>query len=292
MNLTRVVERLRQYALLMRLHRPIGTFLLLWPMWWALWLASEGKPNAAVLIIFTVGTLIMRSAGCVINDYADRRIDPRVRRTKERPLALGTVSSQEALGLFAGLCLAAFGLVLLTNRLTILLSLAAVVLASVYPFTKRYTHLPQAVLGAAFAWAIPMAFAAQTGSVPLLSWQLFITAVLWTIAYDTIYAMVDREDDLVIGVKSSAILFGQADRLIVGLLQLAVLSLLAIIGYMQHLGGFFYAGLFIATALAAYQQYLIKDRNPARCFQAFLNNNWFGLVVFLGIAADFYWKNS
>jgi 4-hydroxybenzoate polyprenyltransferase len=280
-------ERIHRYALLMRLHRPIGIYLLLWPTLWALWLASQGRPDPLVLLVFVAGVVLMRSAGCVINDYADRHIDPHVRRTRDRPLAAGQVGEKEALWLFVGLCLSAFALVLSMNRLTILLSLPALALAVFYPFSKRYTYLPQAVLGAAFSWAIPMVFAAQTGSVPDLAWWVFLTALLWTIAYDTLYAMVDREDDLLIGVKSSAILFGRADRLVVGLLQLAVLGLLGLIGILAGLGWVYYLGLAVAAGLAAYQQYLIRGREARRCFQAFLDNHWFGATVFCGIAGDF-----
>jgi 4-hydroxybenzoate polyprenyltransferase len=284
-----MIKRLHQYFLLMRLHRPIGIFLLLWPALWALWIAGRGYPNILVTIIFVLGVILMRSAGCVINDYADRKIDPFVHRTRDRPLATGHVSTREALTLFVILCLVAFSLVLLMNTLTIALSLVAVLLAASYPFMKRYTYWPQVYLGAAFGWSIPMAFAAQTGTVPPLVWWLFITNILWTVAYDTMYAMVDREDDLVIGVKSTAILFGKADKAIVGGLHLVVLLLLFWIGQQIHLGSLYHLGLLIAAGLAIYQQWLIKNRQPEKCFQAFLNNNWFGAAVFAGIAAHYYW---
>ncbi len=283
-------ERLRQYALLMRLHKPIGILLLLWPTLWALWIAAAGHPDTRVLVVFVLGVVLMRSAGCVINDYADRNIDPHVRRTRERPIAAGRVTPREALVLFAVLCLMAFMLVLLMNRLTILLSLIGVLLAATYPFTKRYTHLPQVYLGAAFGWAVPMVFAAQTGAVPAVAWLIFIANVLWATVYDTMYAMVDREDDLRIGVKSTAILFGTADRLLIGLLQVLLMACLVWVGMWAGLGPVYYAGLAAAAVFALYQQYLIRARQPERCFQAFLNNNWFGATVFAGIAAHYLFR--
>jgi 4-hydroxybenzoate polyprenyltransferase len=283
------MKRLYQYALLMRLHRPIGILLLLWPTLWALFFAGHGYPDVLVTTVFVLGVILMRSAGCVINDYADRHIDPHVHRTHDRPIAAGRVSTREALILFIILCVVAFGLVLLMNLLTIALSVVAALLAASYPFMKRYTHWPQVYLGVAFGWSIPMAFAAQTNSIPLIVWWLFITNVLWTVAYDTMYAMVDREDDLVIGVKSTAILFGQADKMIIAGLQISVLLLLLWIGQHENLGILYYLGLLVASGLAIYQQWLIKDRNPQQCFQAFLNNNWFGAAIFAGIAAHYYW---
>jgi 4-hydroxybenzoate polyprenyltransferase len=232
----------------------------------------------------------MRSAGCVINDYADRHFDPHVRRTRDRPLAAGQVTEREALSVFIVLCLLAFALVLFLNLLTIALSFMAVLLAISYPFTKRYTYWPQAYLGIAFGWGIPMAFAAQTGTLPWLAWWLLIVNILWAIAYDTLYAMVDRDDDILIGVKSTAILFGKADKVIVAGLHFAVLLLLFWIGQQLHFGTLYHLGLLGATALAIYQQWLIKDRDPARCFQAFLNNHWFGATVFIGLALDYYWR--
>lgn len=281
-----MTEKLRQYAYLMRLHKPIGIFLLLWPTAWALWIAGDGYPDPLVVLVFAAGVVLMRSAGCVINDYADRDFDPHVARTRDRPIAAGRVKPREALVLFAVLCLAAFALVLLMNSLTIWLSLGGALLAAAYPFMKRYTHLPQVFLGAAFGWAVPMAFAAQTGSVPKEAWLLFVATVLWATAYDTLYGMVDREDDLKIGVKSTAILFGDADRLIVGIIQLLFLLALVLAGQVAGLGGYYYFGLLVATGLLLYQQYLVRERDPAACFQAFLNNNWVGMAVFGGIVMD------
>jgi len=281
------MERLRQYALLMRLDRPIGSLLLLWPALWALWLAGEGHPRPLVVVVFVVGVVLMRSAGCVINDYADRHVDPHVARTRQRPLAAGRVTSREALTLFVVLCLLAFALVLLMNRLTVMLSVGAVVLAVIYPFMKRYTHLPQVVLGMAFGWAVPMAYAAQTGAVPPVAWLLFIATVLWDTAYDTMYAMVDRPDDLRIGVKSTAILFGEADRHLIALIQVLFFVVMIMIGRQLQLGGVYYAGLVTAMALAVYQLMLIRRRDPAECFKAFLNNNWLGMAVFVGIVGHY-----
>ncbi|MBD3610036.1 MAG: 4-hydroxybenzoate octaprenyltransferase [Gammaproteobacteria bacterium] len=283
-----VIQRWYQYALLMRLNRPIGIYLLLWPTLWGVWFAAQGDPDPLVLFVFILGVVLMRSAGCVINDYADRKIDPHVQRTRERPIASGKVNPQEALKLFAGLVIAAFLLVLLMNPLTIYLSFGAVLLAALYPFMKRYTYLPQVVLGAAFAWAIPMAYAAQTGSVAQGAWLLYFITVLWTTAYDTMYGMVDRDDDLKIGVKSTAILFGEADRLIIGIMQLAVIIGLFMMGNQMDMGALYYMGVTVAAGLSAYQQYLIRERDRDGCFQAFLNNHWLGMAVFIGILAD-YW---
>lgn len=284
-----MTERLYQYALLMRLHRPIGIYLLLWPTLWALWIAGDGYPHPLIATVFILGVILMRSAGCVINDYADRHVDPHVQRTKTRPLATGQVSEKEAIVLFMILCILAFGLVLLMNKLTILLSFVAVLLAATYPFTKRYTYWPQAYLGLAFSWAIPMAFAAQTGTISFIAWWLFIINILWTIAYDTLYAMVDKKDDLLIGVKSTAILFGTADKIIIATLQLLVLMLLLWVGQQLQFNLFYYLGLLVAASLAIYQQWLIKQREPAKCFQAFLNNHWFGAAIFIGIVVQYYW---
>lgn len=285
-NGERIRFRLREYLRLTRLDRPVGSLLLLWPTLWALWIAADGWPDPLVLAVFVAGVFLMRSAGCAINDFADREIDGHVWRTDQRPLAVGSITPAEALGVFAVLALAAFGLVLLMNRLTILLSLVGVVLAATYPFMKRFHHLPQVHLGAAFSWAIPMAFAAQSGEVPPVAWLIYVTNLLWTTAYDTMYGMADREDDLKIGVKSTAILFGRQDRWMVGLLQLLTLVGLVLIGRQAGLGAVYYAGLVVATGFGIYQQYLIRDREPRACFQAFRNNNWLGGSVFAGLAID------
>ncbi|HKJ09854.1 MAG TPA: 4-hydroxybenzoate octaprenyltransferase [Gammaproteobacteria bacterium] len=287
MNVAVVKDRLYQYYRLTRLDRPIGSLLLLWPAMWALWIAGKGHPQPLIVAVFVLGVFIMRSAGCVLNDYADRHIDPHVKRTQARPLAAGQVSPREALILFVVLSLIAFALVLLLNRLTVLMSFGGIALAAVYPFTKRYTHLPQVFLGAAFGWAVPMAFTAQTGAVPKVGWLLFIAAILWAVVYDTMYAMVDRDDDLKIGVKSTAILFGDADRLIIGIVQALLLGALVLAGQLAHLHSMYYLGLVVAAGLALYQQYLIRGRQRDKCFQAFLNNNWFGGVVFAGIVLHY-----
>ena len=281
-------ERIVQYALLMRVHKPIGSLLLLWPTLWALWIAGAGEPDARIVLVFVAGVFVMRSAGCVINDYADRRIDPHVRRTKDRPIASGRVKPGEALVLFSALCLVGLGLVLTLNGLTVALSLAGAALAASYPFMKRWTHLPQIHLGVAFGWGIPMAFAALTGGTPPLAWLLLAGVVAWALAYDTMYAMADREDDLRIGVKSTAILFGSADRAFVGASQLAVLAVLLLAGREAGLGVFYNSGVAMGAALFLYQQRLIRDREPAACFSAFLNNNWMGALVFAGIAIDYH----
>jgi 4-hydroxybenzoate polyprenyltransferase len=275
--------RLREYARLMRLDRPIGIWLLLWPVLWALWVSADGHPDERLFVIFVIGTFVMRSAGCVMNDFADREFDPHVKRTADRPLAKQSVSTAEALGLFAVLALLALALVIPLNRPTQVLALIGGVLAVTYPFLKRFFSLPQAYLGAAFGWSVPMAFAAQSGSVPPIAWVMFLSVVCWTTAYDTMYAMVDRDDDLVIGIRSSAILFGRADRLIIGALQAGALFGLALVGLMAALGRWYWAGLAVAAVLAIRQQVLIRARDPAQCFRAFLNNNLFGLVVFAGI---------
>lgn len=287
MSLIQFENRLREYALLMRLDKPIGAFLLLWPTLWALWLAGQGQPARGVVVIFVLGVFLMRSAGCVINDIADRNFDPYVARTRQRPLAARRIAVREAVVVLIVLCLTAFALVSLLNTLTVLLSLPALALAISYPFMKRFHHLPQVHLGAAFGWSIPMAFAALTGAVPLLAWLLFAANVVWAVVYDTMYAMVDREDDLQVGTKSTAILFGARDRWIIGRLQLLLLVLLVLVGLLGGLGWAYYAGLFAATWFALYQQYLIRNREPDQCFKAFLNNNWFGLIIFCGIVLDF-----
>jgi 4-hydroxybenzoate polyprenyltransferase len=287
MQAHRLYDRTRQYVLLMRLHRPIGILLLLWPTLWALWIASSGNPQPLVLVVLLLGVVVMRSAGCVINDYADRDFDPYVQRTRERPIATGRVTVKESMWLLFGLCVLALALVLLLNRLTIALSLIALTLAVTYPFVKRYTHLPQLYLGVAFGWAVPMAFSAQTGEVPAVAWLLLGAVVLWAIAYDTMYAMVDREDDVQIGVKSTAVLFGKGDRMIIAGAQTAFLLLLAFIGYYVGLKLYYYLGLIAAALFGLYQQHLIRDREPQHCFQAFRNNSWLGATIFIGILLDY-----
>ncbi|ASF46512.1 4-hydroxybenzoate octaprenyltransferase [Methylovulum psychrotolerans] len=282
-----IIERLKQYAVLARFDRPIGILILLWPTLWALWVASDGKPDTLVFSVFALGVVLMRAAGCVINDYADRDFDPHVERTKQRPIAAGKVSPKEALVVFAVLCLTAFALVLLMNTYTILLSFAGAFLAASYPFMKRYTQLPQAYLGMAFGWAVPMAFAAQTNTIPAVAWVLYLAVMLWALVYDTMYAMVDKDDDLKIGVKSTAILFGAYDRQIIGLLQVIIIGLLLTVGQWQHLAWPYYLGVLVAAGLSAYQQKLIFQRQKAQCFQAFLNNNWFGMAVFIGLAGAY-----
>ena len=287
MNKAYLKDRLYQYYLLTRLNKPIGIYLLLWPTLWALWIASEGKPDLLVTFVFVTGVILMRSAGCVINDYADRKIDPKVSRTRMRPIASGQVQPKEALKLFVVLCLSAFGLVLLMNELTIYLSFVGALLAAIYPFMKRVTNLPQVVLGMAFGWSIPMAFAAQTGTVPKVAWLLFVVNIVWSVAYDTMYAMADKEDDLKAGVKSTAILFDDMDKVMVGLLQVIVLIGLYLIGQQVELGMVFNLSILVASGFVVYQQVLIKNRIPQRCIQAFLNNNWFGLVIFVGLVLHY-----
>mgnify|MGYP001563485075 CR=1 FL=1 len=287
-----MTSRLRDYIQLVRLDKPIGILLLLWPTLWALWLAAEGIPDLQVLVIFVLGVALMRSAGCAINDYADRDIDKHVERTKHRPLTSGRISSREAVGIFVVLALVSFAMVLALNPLTRWMSVVGVVLAASYPFMKRFHYLPQVHLGVAFGWAIPMAFTAQTGELPTATgWLLFLANIIWTTAYDTMYAMADRNDDLKIGVKSTAILFGEFDRTIIAILQICTLLALLLIGQHEKLGTYYYLGLGAATVLSLYQQFLIREREPKECFRAFLNNNYFGLVVFLAIAADFFFRS-
>lgn len=278
------------YWRLTRMDRPVGTLLLLWPTLWSLWIAAKGVPSIKNLVIFVLGVIVMRAAGCVINDFADRKIDGRVERTKDRPLATGAVSSREALSLFVSLCLIAFALVLFTDPFTIKLSIGGLLLAFCYPFMKRHTHLPQVVLGAAFAWGIPMAYAAEAGELHQGIWLIYLAVVLWTVAYDTFYAMVDRDDDLKIGVKSTAILFGEQDRLMTGVLQVMALYALMLVGNRFELGSFYYLGLTVAAGLFIYQQWLIRFRARAACFKAFLNNNWVGVAVFAGIVLDYSFR--
>lgn len=279
--------RIPDFIQLMRLDKPIGIFLLLWPTLWALWIAGEGKPSIKISLIFLAGVVLMRSAGCVINDFADRKIDGHVERTKNRPIATGRILPLEALLLCAVLLLMAFILVLFTNLFTILLSVGAALLAGSYPFMKRYTYFPQVVLGAAFAWAIPMSFAAHLNTLPSHVWLIYTATLLWTMAYDTLYAMVDRDDDIRIGVKSTAILFGDADKLIIGMLQISTLLCLILLGVQLKFGWFYYSGLILAAALFGYQQFIVRERDKAQCFKAFLNNNWVGMVIFFGIALQY-----
>jgi len=285
------VEKLSQqllpYSQLMRLDRPIGILLLLWPTLSALWIAAQGVPDLLVLTVFILGVIIMRSAGCVINDFADRDIDGKISRTANRPLVRGAVRPKQALILFATLSLAAFLLVLLLNKMTILLSLIALFLAASYPFIKRYTYLPQIYLGAAFGWAIPMAFAAQTNTVPTIAGLLFLANIVWATAYDTLYAMADREDDLLVGVKSTAILFGDDDKIIIAILQLSFLLIMVLVGNQLDMSFVYYLAIVLALALFVYQQKLVKNRQPDQCIQAFVNNNWVGAVLFAGIVLNY-----
>ncbi|MEL4483490.1 4-hydroxybenzoate octaprenyltransferase [Shewanella algae] len=280
-------EKIDVYARLSRLDRPIGTFLLLWPCLMALWLAAGGLPDLKVLIIFIVGVFVMRACGCIINDYADRELDTYVERTRSRPLASGEVTVKEALGLFVVMGLFAFGLVLLLNSLVVKLSLVGMLLTIIYPFTKRYTNMPQMFLGIVWSWSIPMAYAAQTGEVPVEAWWLFAANWFWTVAYDTMYAMVDRDDDLKVGIKSTAILFGRYDRQIIGLFQLAALACFMTAGYVAERGALYLVGLLAFIGFGLYQQRLIYDRQRAPCFKAFLNNNWAGMALFVALGMDY-----
>lgn len=280
-------SKLNAYFRLMRADKPIGVYLLLWPTVWALLIAANGIPSLHIIVVFMLGVFVMRSAGCVINDYADRKVDGAVQRTANRPIVSGEVTEREAIGLFLVLIAIAFGLVLTLNWQTIVLSGGALVLASIYPFMKRYTHLPQFVLGAAFSWAVPMAFMAVTENVPNWSWLLFLANLLWTTAYDTQYAMVDRDDDLNIGVKSTAILFGKRDKLIIGLLQFIALGLLSYLANLLVLSWVFYVALLTAAGLFIYQQWLIKDRVKVNCFKAFLNNHYAGMFIAIGLASHY-----
>jgi 4-hydroxybenzoate polyprenyltransferase len=283
--------KLRAYGDLTRLNKPIGIWLLLWPVLWALWLSSAGRPDPHVFIVFVLGTVLTRSAGCAMNDYADRNFDGHVKRTRDRPLVTGALDPIEALAICAGLGLIAFGLVLTLNQLTQLLALIGGVLVITYPFFKRFFPLPQFYLGAAFTWGVPMAYAAQTGATPpRLAWVMFMAGLLWTMAYDTMYAMVDRDDDRKLGIRSSAILFGDADRFIIGVMQLMTLLALWLIGREMELGLWYGLGVAIAAMLALYQQMLIRQRKPEDCFRAFLNNNYFGMSVFIGIALEYIFR--
>ncbi len=271
---------------LVRLDRPVGTYLVLWPTLWALWIAAGGVPRIDVLIIFVLGVIVMRMAGCVINDYADREFDGQVRRTRARPLATGEIHPSEALAVFLVLMMAALALVMLTNRLTVYYAVGGAVLAAVYPFMKRFTHLPQIVLGMAFAWAIPMAYTAQTGAVNPTTWLLFIATLLLTVAYDTMYAMVDRADDLKVGIKSTAILFGDMDRVAIAMMQGLMVFTLLLLGQREEFGLWYFLGVLAVAGFFLYQQWLIRSRERDACFRAFMNNQWLGLVFFLAIVVE------
>ncbi len=280
-------KKIIQYYYLARLDKPVGILLLLWPVLWALWIAAEGSPDFDVLFIFILGVIVMRSAGCIINDLADRNLDRHISRTSERPITSGKVKSLEAIQLTIVLMSCALLLVFNLNSLTFKLSFVAALLAVIYPFMKRITYLPQVFLGLTFAWSIPMAFAAQTNTIPEIAWLIFITTVLWAVVYDTMYAMVDREDDIKTGIKSTAILFDDADRVIIGAIQLMVLFSQLLTGAKLELGRYYYIGIAIASLLSIYQQYLIKDRIPENCFRAFLNHQWYGMAVFVGLYLNY-----
>ena len=286
-SLNRFNPRAWDFIQLTRMDKPIGIYLLLWPTLWALWVAAKGVPSLGNLLIFVLGVVLTRAAGCVINDFADRKVDGHVKRTEQRPMASGKISSKEALVFFALLMGVSFLLVLCTNAPTIWLSFGALALAASYPFMKRYTYYPQVVLGAAFSWGIPMAFTAETGSLPAAAWLLYIANLLWTVAYDTYYAMTDREDDLQIGVKSTAILFGDADRVIILSLQGLALGCLLLAGSHFELGGWFHLGLLAAAGCFVWEFWYTRDRDPQRCFKAFLHNHWAGLAIFVGIVLDY-----
>jgi 4-hydroxybenzoate polyprenyltransferase len=286
------ISQLRNYALLMRLDKPVGILLLLWPTLWALWLAGEGHPDGGLFVVFVLGVIVMRSGGCVLNDFADRNIDPYVERTRSRPIASGAVAPIEALTLFAALSLVAIGLAAMLNQPAQLLAIIAASLTIVYPFIKRFVSVPQFFLGAAFGWAVPMAFAAQTGETSQLAWLVFGAALIWAVIYDTYYAMVDRDDDLKVGVKSTAILFGDADLFIIGGLQALMLLALVFVGNRAGLGGWYYASLGIAAILMAYHQWLARDRNRDGCFRAFRLNHYVGMVVFIGIVLHYTFSTA
>jgi 4-hydroxybenzoate polyprenyltransferase len=274
----------------MRLHRPIGIWLLLWPTLWALWIASAGRPDEKVFLIFVLGTIVVRSAGCVINDFADRKIDPHVTRTADRPLATGEVAPVEALLLFAALMLIGLGLVLTLNPLTVTFAIAGAAITVIYPFTKRFLSTPQFVLGVAFSWGVPMAFAASVNDVPRVGWLLFLATVIWVVVYDTQYAITDRPDDVKIGVRSTAILFGDLDRAFIAGLQVLLLASLVLVGRSADLGAWYYGGLGAAALFCAYQAYLIRERDLVQSFRAFLNNAWLGGAIFAGILLDYTFR--
>jgi 4-hydroxybenzoate polyprenyltransferase len=281
------ITQVRNYAKLMRVDKPIGIWLLLWPVMWALWLAGAGHPDQGLFVVFLLGVFVMRSAGCVLNDYADRKIDPYVERTRDRPIASGAVTPTEALVLFVALGLIAIGLATMLNRQAQILAIVAAGLTIAYPFIKRYVSIPQFVLGAAFGWAVPMVFAAQTGETSQLAWLVFGVALVWAVIYDTFYAMVDREDDLKVGVKSTAILFGDVDLFVIAALQGLMLLGLVLVGMLADLGVWYYASVVVSAGLMAYHLWLARDRQPAGCFAAFLHNHIIGLIVFIGIALHY-----
>jgi len=282
-----LITQLRNYGKLMRIDKPVGVWLLLWPTLWALWLAGEGMPDQGLFVVFVLGVIVMRSAGCVLNDYVDRNIDPYVERTRTRPIASGAVAPLEALILFAALSLIAVGLATMLNGSAQMLSIVAAGLTVAYPFVKRFVSIPQFILGAAFGWAVPMAFAAQTGETPELAWLVFGTAMIWAVIYDTFYAMVDREDDIKVGVKSTAILFGDVDLFVLAGLQLIMLVALLFIGYRAALSSWYYLSVLVAGLMMAYHLWLARDRQPAGCFEAFLHNHYIGMVVFIGIVLHY-----
>ena len=282
-----LATQLTNYVQLMRLDKPIGVWLLLWPTLWALWIAGRGHPDAGIFLVFMLGVIVMRSAGCVLNDFADRNIDPYVKRTRSRPIASGAVAPMEAITLFVALALIAIGLAAMLNRPAQVLAVIAAGLTVVYPFIKRFVSIPQFVLGAAFGWAVPMAFAAQTGEAKQIAWLVFGTALIWAVIYDTFYAMVDREDDLKVGVKSTAILFGDADLFVIGGLQLLMLVSLIFIGNMAELGVWYFGSVVIAAIIMGYHQWLARDRKPAECFKAFLHNHYIGMIIFIGIVLHY-----
>jgi 4-hydroxybenzoate polyprenyltransferase len=285
-----LLKHYSRYLRLMRLHRPIGIWLLLWPTLWALWLASAGRPDEKVFLILVLGTIVVRSAGCVINDFVDRKIDPHVARTADRPLATGEVAPAEALLLFAALMLIALGLVLTLNTLTVAFAAAGAVITVIYPFTKRFLSTPQFVLGVAFSWGVPMAFAATLGYVPRVGWLLFLSTVIWVVVYDTQYAMTDRPDDVKLGVRSTAVLFGELDRLFIAGMQALLLASLALVGRSAEMGPWYYGGLAAGALFFAYQAYMIRERDIVQSFRAFLNNAWFGGAVFGGILLDYTFR--
>ena len=287
LSFANIYQKASLYAQLVRLDKPIGILLLLWPTLIALWIAAKGWPDPLVLFVFVAGVILMRSAGCAVNDYADRHIDGKVERTRQRPLASGKVTEKESLLVFASLSLMAFILVLFMNKLTIWMSFGGILLAASYPFMKRYHYFPQVHLGAAFGWSAPMAYTAQANEITAVTWLIFLATILWATAYDTMYAMVDYDDDIKIGVKSTAVLFGNQDKLIIGIIQIMLIFDLLLIGHRTELGGFYYLSVAIASLFAIYQQYLIKDRKRELCFQAFLNNNWLGMALFIGVFLDY-----